>query len=88
MFRLEMDDSASVFARHFVQAPRDAELTGPTFLPDGSGVLLSVQHPGEGSYAKDGVGLTSHWPDGADSKPVSTVVCVVPTDGKKERFSI
>lgn len=88
MFRLETDDAGSVFARHFIQSPRDAELTGPTFLPDGSGLLLSVQHPGEGSFAREGVGLTSHWPDGGENKPVSTVICILPADGKKERFSI
>ncbi|MBM3383491.1 MAG: DUF839 domain-containing protein [Betaproteobacteria bacterium] len=88
MFRLEVDASHSVFARHFMQSPRDAELTGPTFLPDQSGLLVSVQHPGEGSFSKEGVGLTSHWPDGGESKPISTVVCVVPTEGKKERFSV
>ncbi|NBW82310.1 DUF839 domain-containing protein, partial [bacterium] len=86
MFRLETDDAGSVFARHFIQSPRDAELTGPCFLPDGSGLLLSVQHPGEGSYAKAGVGLTSHWPEGGNSKPVSTVVCVIPANGNTERF--
>ncbi|MEY3903932.1 MAG: hypothetical protein RL189_3238 [Pseudomonadota bacterium] len=86
MHRLETDQSGSVFVRHFVQAPRDAELTGPCFLPDGSGLLLSVQHPGEGSFEKDGIGFTSHWPDGGKSAPVSTVVCIVPTDGKKDRF--
>ncbi|MEN9808971.1 MAG: hypothetical protein RLZZ488_538 [Pseudomonadota bacterium] len=86
MHRLESDRAGSVFARHFVQAPRDAELTGPCFLPDGSGLLLSVQHPGESSFEKEGVGFTSHWPDGGQSAPVSTVVCIVPTDGKKDRF--
>ena len=87
MFRVETDASGSVFARHFLQAPRDAELTGPTFLPDGSGLLLSVQHPGESSFSKKGIGYTSHWPDGGESKPVSTVVCVYPTDQNRERFS-
>jgi secreted PhoX family phosphatase len=88
MFRLETDEAGSVFARHFIQSPRDAELTGPTFLPDGSGLLLSVQHPGEGSFSKDGIGFTSHWPDGGESKPVSTVVCVVPSDGRSQKFSV
>lgn len=31
----------------FAIGPCECELTGPTFLPDGSGLLLSVQHPGE-----------------------------------------
>jgi secreted PhoX family phosphatase len=86
MLRLETDDAGSVFARHFVQAPRDAELTGPVFLPDGSGLLLSVQHPGEGSFQQDNAGMTSHWPDGGQNKPISTVVGIIPADGKKERF--
>lgn len=88
MFRVETDTAGSVFARHFMQAPRDAELTGPTFLPDGSGLLVSVQHPGESSFSKKGVGYTSHWPDGGQSKPVSTVVFVYPVDQKKERFTL
>lgn len=31
----------------FAIAPPEAELTGPTFTPDGRALLLSVQHPGE-----------------------------------------
>lgn len=88
MFRVETDAAGSVFARHFLQAPRDAELTGPTFLPDGSGLFVSVQHPGESSFSKKGVGYTSHWPDGGSSKPVSTVVFVYPSDQNKDRFSL
>jgi len=87
MFRVETDEFGSVFARHFLQAPRDAELTGPTFLPDGSGLFVSVQHPGESSFSKQGVGYTSHWPDGGKSKPLSTVVCIYSTDQKSDRFS-
>ena len=31
----------------FAVAPMEAELTGPTFTPDGKSLILSVQHPGE-----------------------------------------
>jgi secreted PhoX family phosphatase len=31
----------------FAIGPMEAELTGPTFAPDGRSLLLSVQHPGE-----------------------------------------
>ena len=55
-------------------APVDAELTGPFFSPDGSTLFLSVQHPGERS--KDLENLTSHWPEGGDSKPKPSVVCI------------
>jgi secreted PhoX family phosphatase len=55
-------------------APRDAELTGPTFSPDGRTLFLSVQHPGEES--EDLGHLTSHWPDGGSSLPRSAVVAI------------
>lgn len=53
-------------------APVDAELTGPTFAPDGETLFLSVQHPGEKS--KSLTQLTSHWPDGGGAIPRSCVV--------------
>lgn len=55
-------------------APVDAELTGPFFSPDGKTLFLSVQHPGEKS--KDLDNLTSHWPEGGDSIPKPSVVCI------------
>lgn len=55
-------------------APVDAELTGPWFSPDGKTLFLSVQHPGSNSLSLNE--LTSHWPDGGDSIPKSTVVCI------------
>lgn len=36
----------------FAIAPMEAELTGPTFTPDGETLVLSVQHPGEWSGAR------------------------------------
>ncbi|MEM6320558.1 MAG: alkaline phosphatase PhoX [Bacteroidota bacterium] len=55
-------------------APSDAELTGPFFAPDGKTLFLSVQHPGEYSTGPDN--LTSHWPDGGNSIPRSSVVAI------------
>lgn len=54
-------------------APRDAELTGPWFAPDGT-LFLSVQHPGENSPSLEV--LTSHWPDGGDNIPKPAVVAI------------
>ncbi|MEO0813952.1 MAG: alkaline phosphatase PhoX, partial [Myxococcota bacterium] len=54
--------------------PREAELTGPKFSPDGTTLFLSVQHPGEES--KTGGTYTSHWPDGGSSKPRPAVVAI------------
>jgi len=53
-------------------APNDAEFTGPCFSPDQKQLFLSVQHPGETS--PNMASLSSHWPNGGQSKPQSSVV--------------
>ncbi|SEL49216.1 hypothetical protein SAMN04487910_2621 [Aquimarina amphilecti] len=55
-------------------APRDAELTGPWFSPDGKTLFLSVQHPGEQSI--DLNTLTSKWPFDKDDIPKPAVVAI------------
>lgn len=55
-------------------APRDAELTGPWFSPDGKTLFLSVQHPGE--QTKDINKPTSKWPFDKDNIPKSAVVAI------------
>ena len=55
-------------------APKDAELTGPWFSPDGKTLFLSVQHPGE--QTKDLNTPTSTWPFDADNIPKPAVVAI------------
>ena len=55
-------------------APVDAELTGPCFSPDGKTLFLCVQHPGERS--KNLEQLTSHWPEGGNNIPRSSLVTI------------
>jgi len=55
-------------------APRDAELTGPWFSPDGKTLFLSVQHPGE--QTTDVNNPTSLWPFDADKIPKPSVVAI------------
>jgi len=55
-------------------APRDAELTGPWFSPDGKTLFLSVQHPGE--QTKDLNDPTSKWPFDPDNIPKPAVVAI------------
>ncbi|NQZ78692.1 MAG: DUF839 domain-containing protein, partial [Ekhidna sp.] len=57
-----------------VSAPRDAELTGPWFSPDGKTLFLSVQHPGE--QTKDIKKPTSTWPFDEDQIPKPAVVAI------------
>ena len=55
-------------------APRDAELTGPWFSPDGKTLFLSVQHPGE--QTRDLAKPTSKWPFDKDNVPKPAVVAI------------
>ncbi len=55
-------------------APKDAELTGPWFSPDGKTLFLSVQHPGE--QTKDLNNPTSKWPFDKDNIPKPAVVAI------------
>ncbi len=55
-------------------APRDAELTGPWFSPNGKTLFLSVQHPGE--QTKDKSNPTSKWPFDKDNIPKPAVVAI------------
>lgn len=55
-------------------APRDAELTGPWFSPDGKTLFLSVQHPGE--QTADLSNPTSKWPFDKDDIPKPAVVAI------------
>lgn len=73
LFVVPMAGPSAGRALRVATAPTDAELTGPSFTPDGRTLFLSVQHPGERSTAKE---LTSHWPDGAKARPRSSVVAI------------
>lgn len=55
-------------------APRDAEITGPMWLPDQQTLVVSVQHPGAETKSLDK--LTSSWPEGNGQIPKSAVVAL------------
>ena len=55
-------------------APKEAELTGPWFSPDGKTLFLSVQHPGE--QTKEVTNPTSRWPFDEDNIPKPAVVAI------------
>jgi secreted PhoX family phosphatase len=56
-------------------APIGGEFTGPCFIDNGETLLLSVQHPGEGSNAQ--LGWLTHWPHEDASKPPQPSVIAV-----------
>jgi secreted PhoX family phosphatase len=76
LLRLEHDSKNNLTtARHFLQSPLEAEVTGPCFDNKGSTFFLSIQHPGEFSFLRS-PGYSSHWPRGGSNIPLSTVVAI------------
>lgn len=47
MFMIPTSGEKAGIPQLFAIAPMEAELTGPTFTPDGKTLILAVQHPGE-----------------------------------------
>ncbi len=74
LFYVPMNNRLPGKAVRVVQAPVDAELTGPCFSPDGRTLFLSVQHPG--ARTKDLSKLTSNWPEGGKNIPKPSVVAI------------
>ena len=74
LFYIPMSGRHAGIPVQVASAPPGAELTGPTFSPDGRTLFLSVQHPGEDSAGTGA--LNSHWPDGGDALPRPSVICI------------
>ena len=58
--------SDRALSRHFLRAPRGAEICSPCFTPDHKTMFCSVQHPGEGSSFDT---PSTRWPDFASGMP-------------------
>jgi hypothetical protein len=63
--------------RQFMSGPIGAEICGCELTAEGGTLFLTVQHPGAGGSAEQ---PTSHWPDGGDAAPRSSVVAIAPVD--------
>ena len=75
LFYIPMKGPHSGQVFQVASAPVDAELTAPTFSPDGKTLFLCVQHPGD-STNKMGE-FTSNWPGGKkEDMPRSAVVTI------------
>ena len=74
LFYIPMSGADAGIPVQVASAPRGAELTGPTFSPDGRTLFLSVQHPGENASSADAP--NSHWPDGGTALPRPGVICI------------
>jgi len=63
--------------RHFLRAPKGAEICSPCFTPDHKTMFCSVQHPGEGS---DFDRPSTRWPDFDERLPPRPAVVAVMHD--------
>jgi hypothetical protein len=61
-------DPATGEIRRFLVGPREAEVTGITWSADRRTLFVGIQHPGEEAG--------SHWPDGGNSVPRSSVIAI------------
>ena len=66
-------DPVSGEIRRFMVGPRECEVSGLTWSADKKTLFVGIQHPG----AKGG----SHFPDGGDAPPRSSIVAIAREDG-------
>ena len=68
-----LGDPATGTIRRFLVGPRECEVTGITWSADRRTMFIGIQHPGEKG--------DSHFPEGGDTAPRSTVVAITRDDG-------
>ena len=66
-------------ARQVLSGPNGAEVSGCAFVPGGSALLLSIQHPGAGGRLAQ---PASSWPDGPGHAPRPSLIALRREDGK------
>ena len=67
-------DPATGEIRRFLVGPIACEVTGSTWSEDGKTMFVGIQHPGEKQKP-------SHFPEGGDSVPRSSVIAITKDDG-------
>ncbi|MDD9878158.1 MAG: PhoX family phosphatase [Magnetovibrio sp.] len=66
-------DPSTGEVRRFMVGPRECEVTGTAWSTDRRTLFVGIQHPGERGH--------SHFPDGGDNPPRSSVIAITRDDG-------
>ncbi|MEO1016362.1 MAG: PhoX family phosphatase [Pseudomonadota bacterium] len=81
MYACDVSGDGQQIVKFFYACPRDAEMCGPEFTPDGRTLFVAPQHPGEA----DGSTFESpstRWPDFAEGMPPRpAIVAITKQDG-------
>lgn len=78
----DVDGAGRALTRHFLRAPRGAELCGPTFTPDDTSFFCAVQHPADEKGSTFDT-PSVRWPDfDAALPPRPSLMVVTRKDGR------
>jgi secreted PhoX family phosphatase len=82
LYATEVDGPARAVPKLLYAAPKDAEVCGPCFTPDGQTLFVAVQHPAEGSETLEKA--TTRWPDFDAKVPPRPSIVVITREGGGE----